>query len=83
MGAGHRDVTALLKDLSGMRLEAAEKKYGEATGIVAAQLEAQAAELGADAVVGIQFTYSELTGGEKAMLTCIGVGTAVKLKGRD
>ena len=75
-----RDVTALFKDLTGKRLDTAEAKYAEARSAVIAQLEAQAQELGAHAVVGIQFTHGELTGGEKAMLTCVAVGTAVTLQ---
>ncbi len=74
-----RDVTALFKDLTGQRLATAETKYKDARQAVLDQIQEQAQALGADAVVAIQFTHSELTGGEKAMLTCMAVGTAVKL----
>ena len=76
-----RDITALLKDLTGQRLGTAEAKYAEAREAVLRQLREQAEQLGADAVVRVQITHGELTGGDKAMLTCFGVGTAVKLGG--
>ncbi|HKX46540.1 MAG TPA: heavy metal-binding domain-containing protein [Planctomycetota bacterium] len=74
-----RDIAALLKDITGKRLETAEAKYREAREVVLGQLRERAAALGADAVIAVQFTHGELTGGEKAMLTCVAVGTAVKL----
>lgn len=74
-----RDLAALFKDFTGKRLQIAETKYAEARDAVIEQLIAQANELGADAIIAIQFSYGELTGGEKAMLTCLAVGTAVKL----
>ena len=75
-----RDITALFKDLTGRRLGTAEMKYAEARESVIAQLKGQAEALGADAVIAIQFSHGELTGGDKAMLTCSAVGTAVKLE---
>lgn len=78
-----RDVTALLKDLTGQRLGTAEAKYAEARQVALEQLRDSALRLGADAVIAIQFTHGELTGGDKAMLTCMAVGTAVRVAGRS
>lgn len=44
------------------------------------ELRAEALALGADAVVGIDLDYSEISGGGKSMLFLVASGTAVKLE---
>jgi uncharacterized protein YbjQ (UPF0145 family) len=43
------------------------------------ELRSEAAYLGADAVIGVDLDYSEISGGGKSMLFLVASGTAVKL----
>lgn len=71
-----RDVFAAARDLVGGRSRASEKVLADARRNVLQTLEERAAELGADAIVAIEFDVNELVG---KMLAVTAVGTAVKL----
>lgn len=79
MGANiFRDIFAGLRDIVGGRSGAYEKELRRARQIAMAEIEAAAAELGADAVVGIDLDY-EVLGGNNGMLMVSISGTAVRL----
>jgi uncharacterized protein YbjQ (UPF0145 family) len=80
MGANiFRDLFASIRDIVGGRSGAYEKVIKEAKRTALADMEAEAVERGADAVVGIDLDY-EVVGGSKAgMLMVSANGTAVKL----
>lgn len=73
-----RDFFASITDVIGGRAGAYEEVLGRARREALAELEERAAELGADAVVGIDLSY-EAVGGTGSMLMVTATGTAVKL----
>jgi uncharacterized protein YbjQ (UPF0145 family) len=73
-----RDFFASITDVIGGRAGAYEEVLGRARREALAELEARAADLGADAVVGIDLGY-EAIGGTGSMLMVTATGTAVKL----
>ena len=70
-----RDLFASVRDIVGGRSAAYEKELSKAREIALKELSENAAELGADAVVGIDLDY-ETVGGAMLMVTVS--GTAVK-----
>jgi uncharacterized protein YbjQ (UPF0145 family) len=73
-----RDFFASITDVIGGRAGAYEEVLGRARREALAELEERAADLGADAVVGIDLSY-EAIGGTGSMLMVTATGTAVKL----
>jgi uncharacterized protein YbjQ (UPF0145 family) len=73
-----RDFFASITDVIGGRAGAYEEVLGRARREALAELEDRAADLGADAVVGIDLSY-EAVGGTGSMLMVTATGTAVKL----
>lgn len=73
-----RDFFASITDVIGGRAGAYEEVLGRARREALAELEDRAADLGADAVVGIDLSY-EAIGGTGSMLMVTATGTAVKL----
>ena len=73
-----KDLFAGIRDIVGGRSGAYEKALDEARRQALAELQGEAAELGADAVVGIDLDY-EVLGREGSMLMVTASGTAVKL----
>ncbi|WP_075181217.1 heavy metal-binding domain-containing protein [Pantoea sp. 1.19] len=73
-----RDFFAGIRDIVGGRSGAYEKELRRAREVAFAELTAQAAALGADAVVGIDIDY-ETVGKDSTMLMVSVSGTAVKL----
>lgn len=73
-----RDFFASITDVIGGRAGAYEEVLGRARREALAELEERAADLGADAVVGIDLGY-EAIGGTGSMLMVTATGTAVKL----
>jgi uncharacterized protein YbjQ (UPF0145 family) len=71
-----KDLFAGIRDLVGGRSGTYEKELRKAREIALRELEAQAQELGANAVVGIDIDYEEL-GEKNGMLMVSASGTAV------
>ena len=71
-----RDIGATLRDVVGGRSGTYEKKMIEAREIAVREMEEQAQEMGADAVVGVDIDY-ETVGNNMMMVSAS--GTAVKL----
>jgi uncharacterized protein YbjQ (UPF0145 family) len=81
MGANiFRDMLASVRDIVGGRSGAYETVLADAKTAALADLEARAAELGAQAVVGIDLDYETIAGDGKTMLIVSANGTAVKLE---
>ena len=79
MGANlFRDLFAGIRDIVGGRSGAYEKELRKATAIAFEEIEAAAAELGANALVGIDIDYEVL--GEKSGMLMVSIsGTAVQI----
>jgi uncharacterized protein YbjQ (UPF0145 family) len=73
-----RDFFASITDVIGGRAGAYEEVLGRARREALAELEERAADLGADAVVGIDLSY-EAVGQTGSMLMVTATGTAVRL----
>ncbi|MFQ5473469.1 MAG: YbjQ family protein [Dehalococcoidia bacterium] len=71
-----RDIGATLRDVVGGRSGTYEKKMIEAREIAVREMEEQAQEMGADAIVGVDIDY-ETVGNNMMMVSAS--GTAVKL----
>jgi uncharacterized protein YbjQ (UPF0145 family) len=73
-----RDFLAGIRDIVGGRSAAYEKELRKAREVAFAEMEAQARELGANAIVGIDIDYETLSvGGGGSMLMVSVSGTAV------
>jgi Uncharacterized conserved protein len=76
-----RDFFAGIRDLVGGRSLAYEEVLREARRTAIAEMEAEARELGADAVIGVDIDYENVsTGGSGSMLMVSASGTAVVLR---
>lgn len=76
-----RDIFATVRDLVGGRSKASEKVLRDAKITVQREMVEQAINMGANAIVGVDFDFNEISGGGKSgMLLVSGTGTAVKLK---
>lgn len=64
-------------DFLGAQSETYSKKMTEAEGACLAKLKIRAHTMGADAVIGMHTTYTELTSGRGMLMVCM-TGTAVK-----
>jgi len=74
-----RDVLGTLRDLVGGRSGTHQKALQQARQSCLEDLAQKASELGADAVVGVDLDYNEISGGGKGMLFLVASGTAVRL----
>lgn len=80
MGANmFRDLFAGIRDIVGGRSAAYEKELANARQIALEEMEATAAQRGANAVVGVDLDY-EVLGAGNGMLMVTASGTAVKLR---
>jgi uncharacterized protein YbjQ (UPF0145 family) len=78
MGANmFRDLFAGIRDIVGGRSGAYEKELSQARQLAMEEMEAMAAQLGANAVVGVDIDY-EVLGAGNGMLMVTACGTAVK-----
>ena len=75
-----RDILGGLRDIVGGRSGTHQKALREARETCLDELAEQASSLGADAVVGIDLDYSEISGGGKGMVLLVATGTAVRLR---
>ncbi|KPB00325.1 heavy metal-binding domain-containing protein [Ahrensia marina] len=75
-----RDFFAGIRNIVGGRSGAYEKALREAREIAIAELEAEAQRLGADAVIGVDIDYENITAGDSGSMLMVSVsGTAVVL----
>jgi uncharacterized protein YbjQ (UPF0145 family) len=74
-----RDIFAGIRDIVGGRSAAYEKELQRARGIALEELEQRAADLGANAVIGVDLDY-EVLGGGNGMLMVSASGTAVVVR---
>lgn len=75
-----RDVASSFRDVFGGRSATMQKGLREAREAALTELRLEALALGADAVVGVDLDYSEISGGGKSMLFLVASGTAVSLR---
>jgi len=72
-----RDILAGLTDLVGGRSKTMQNALREARKTCLANLKIEAHQIGANAVIGVDLDYSEISGGGKSMLFLVASGTAV------
>jgi len=76
-----RDFFAGIRDIVGGRSKATQNVLRDARKTCLSELKEEAVAVGADAVIGVDLDYSEISGGGKSgMLFLVASGTAVKLK---
>lgn len=73
------DIASAFRDTFGGRSKTMQEGLRDARKTALAELRQEAHALGADAVVGVDLDYSEISGGGKSMLFLVASGTAVKL----
>jgi uncharacterized protein YbjQ (UPF0145 family) len=74
-----KDVASAFRDVFGGRSKVMQDGLRDARKTALAELRREAHALGADAVVGVDLDYSEISGGGKSMLFLVACGTAVTL----
>ena len=74
-----RDFFAGIRDIIGGRSGSYEKELRKAKAIAIEEMQEEAAELGADAVVAVDLDYQHIGSGDRSMLMVSANGTAVKL----
>ena len=74
-----RDFFAGIRDIVGGRSGAYEKELRRAKKMAIEEMEEEARELGADAILGVDLDYEHIGTGERSMLMVSANGTAVKL----
>ena len=75
-----KDLAAGLRDFFGGRSGTVQNTLRDCRKTALAELRKEAAEVGGDAVIGVDLDYGELGGGGSTMLFLVASGTAVKLK---
>lgn len=75
-----KDIASAFRDTFGGRSQLMQDGLRDARKTALAELRREAHLLGADAVVGVDLDYSEISGGGKSMLFLVASGTAVKLQ---
>lgn len=78
-----KDIAGVFRDVFGGRSKLMQEGLRDARKTALDELRREAATLGADAVVGVDLDYSEISGGGKSMLFLVASGTAVTLKRED
>lgn len=73
-----RDIMNAWTDMTGGRAMSAERLFSEARTMALRDLRAEAARLGADAVIAVNIDHRDLTGGGKSMVMVTAVGTAIR-----
>ncbi|MDB9861839.1 heavy metal-binding domain-containing protein [Litorivicinus sp.] len=74
-----KDLFSEVRDIFGGRSKTNQNALREAREVCLHELRVEALFVGANAVVGIDLDYSEISGGGKSMLFLVASGTAVKL----
>ena len=78
-----RDLFSGVRDLVGGRAKGQQNILRDARNMCMRELEQAARDCGADAVIGVDLDYQELSGGGKSMLFLVASGTAVILEPTD
>ena len=76
-----KDFFAGVRDIVGGRSAAVQDTLRDCRKTAIGELRREALELKADAIIGVNLNYSEISGGGGKMLFLVASGTAVKLKG--
>ncbi|MGR3480677.1 YbjQ family protein [Salipiger marinus] len=76
-----KDIAGAFRDAFGGRSQTMQHGLRDARKAALKELRLEALALGADAVVGVDLDYSEISGGGKSMLFLVASGTAVTLSG--
>lgn len=74
-----RDFFAGIRDIVGGRAGSYEKELRRAKKMAVEDMEEEARDLGADAIIGVDLDYEHIGTGERSMLMVSANGTAVKL----
>ena len=74
-----KDMFAGVRDFFGGRNKSSQSALRDARIACLDELREEAAQMGANAVIGIDLDYSEISGGGKSMLFLVATGTAVKV----
>ncbi|NQU59490.1 MAG: heavy metal-binding domain-containing protein [Rhodospirillales bacterium] len=74
-----RDMFAGIRDIVGGRSGSYEKELKNAKALALEAMIAEAQELSADAIIGVDLDYEAIGGNDKSMLMVTANGTAVKL----
>ena len=75
-----RDMFASIRDIVGGRSGASQKVLRDARKTCLTELRREALIAGADAVIGVDLNYNEISGDGKSMLMVVASGTAVTLE---
>lgn len=79
-----KDFFAVLKDITGGRVEAYEQEITRLADAALDKVKEQAKRLGADAVIGIHFSFGVFSPSERGTVACVVCsGTAVKLRAKE
>lgn len=74
-----KDMLSIGRDFFGGRSETLQSSIKDARTVALDELCIEALGLGANAIVGVSITHTEISGGGKSMLMVAAVGTAVRL----
>lgn len=75
-----KDISAGIRDIVGGRSAAYEEELRKAKAIALKEMEQQATDLGADAVVGVDLDYETIVTGGGGMMMVSASGTAVTIE---
>ncbi len=75
-----RDMLGGLRDIFGGRSGTHQRALQQARETCLQELASRAGDLGADAVIGVDLDFSEISGGGKGMVFLVASGTAVQLR---
>lgn len=75
-----KDIFAGVRDVVGGRSETTQNVLRDSRKTVLKELRKEAYAIGANAVVGVDLSYSEFSGGGKSMLFVVASGTAIVAK---
>ncbi|ANV27613.1 hypothetical protein BA939_23755 [Rhizobium sp. S41] len=73
-----KDITTAVRDIIGGRSKAVQDALKQGRSLCMQELKQEAFDVGADAVIGVDFDYSELSGGSGGLFLAV-TGTAIKL----
>ena len=77
-----KDVFTVARDIVGGRSKTIQNAFSKARDTVLKEMRREADRAGADAIIGVDFKYNEISSG-RSMLLMVGIGTAVTLRGGD
>jgi len=75
-----RDMFAGIRDIFGGRSSASQKVLRDSRRVCLTELRREALIVGANAVIGVDLDYNEISGDDKSMLFLVASGTAVRVR---